>query len=394
MVKATLAVSAGTLAQAALAEPNLDDTFIGQAAEPASLIEDSLVLPEVEPDINLGLPDEAVAVDDVMSLDFDLGTTNVEPIRPSVAEPVPEAEFVSTIGTGDANALDFDLGVDSDPLAVTADASPEPLETDIIDFDLGSATNVRSILAEEEGPDFSPEGTMVMRPMDALTSTFVGNETQVVPDNDFDEKSSLAEDLAMSEMVSTFVGNETLDASSNDSAVEALGDFELDMNAGQSSATVVNPDVMRMAVGDVDEAMLGSLSAEPAPSPVIDDEESLDFDVRLTDSSVLGQPMHVPSYDIGSINLDLSSDDPVQSVPVLNSDFAKPAPVEAESPAPAVAEISDALREEVSTKLDLAKAYEEMGDLEGARELLQEVALEGSPDLVEQAREILGRIGE
>jgi pilus assembly protein FimV len=48
----------------------------------------------------------------------------------------------------------------------------------------------------------------------------------------------------------------------------------------------------------------------------------------------------------------------------------------------------------VSTKLDLAKAYEEMGDLEGARELLQEVSLEGPPDLVEQAREILGRIGE
>lgn len=33
--------------------------------------------------------------------------------------------------------------------------------------------------------------------------------------------------------------------------------------------------------------------------------------------------------------------------------------------------------EEVATKLDLAKAYEEMGDLEGARELLQEVLKEG-----------------
>ena len=57
-------------------------------------------------------------------------------------------------------------------------------------------------------------------------------------------------------------------------------------------------------------------------------------------------------------------------------------------------EFSAAQREEVSTKLDLAKAYEEMGDLEGARELLQEVALEGPPDLVLQAHEILGRIGE
>ncbi len=66
----------------------------------------------------------------------------------------------------------------------------------------------------------------------------------------------------------------------------------------------------------------------------------------------------------------------------------------AELAAPVAPEFTDAQREEVSTKLDLAKAYEEMGDLEGARELLQEVALEGAPDLVEQAREILGRIGE
>ena len=50
--------------------------------------------------------------------------------------------------------------------------------------------------------------------------------------------------------------------------------------------------------------------------------------------------------------------------------------------------------EEVNTKLDLAKAYEEMGDLEGARELLQEVVGEGPVDLVSQARDILARIGE
>jgi len=60
---------------------------------------------------------------------------------------------------------------------------------------------------------------------------------------------------------------------------------------------------------------------------------------------------------------------------------------------PEVPAQSDAQWEEVNTKLDLAKAYEEMGDLEGARELLQEVVSEGPVDLVEQARTILGRIG-
>jgi FimV-like protein len=49
--------------------------------------------------------------------------------------------------------------------------------------------------------------------------------------------------------------------------------------------------------------------------------------------------------------------------------------------------------EEVSTKLDLAKAYEEMGDFEGARELLQEVMKEGDASHREKAQAILTKIG-
>lgn len=48
--------------------------------------------------------------------------------------------------------------------------------------------------------------------------------------------------------------------------------------------------------------------------------------------------------------------------------------------------------EEVNTKLDLAKAYEEMGDLEGARELLNEVTSEGDPDQIAVARAGLERL--
>ena len=49
--------------------------------------------------------------------------------------------------------------------------------------------------------------------------------------------------------------------------------------------------------------------------------------------------------------------------------------------------------DEVATKLDLAKAYEEMGDLEGARDLLQEVVKEGNADQQTAARTILERVG-
>ncbi len=135
--------------------------------------------------------------------------------------------------------------------------------------------------------------------------------------------------------------------------------------------------------------------------PMAGDDESLDFDVKLSESVVLGQAMLPPGYDIGSINLDLSADLPVEhqsdSLPqaavqeVMAASEMNVSPLEPVLPTPP--EFSATQREEVSTKLDLAKAYEEMGDLEGARELLQEVTQEGPADLVDQAREILGRLG-
>ena len=53
----------------------------------------------------------------------------------------------------------------------------------------------------------------------------------------------------------------------------------------------------------------------------------------------------------------------------------------------------DSRWQEVATKLDLAKAYEEMGDLEGARELLQEVIKEGDTGQREKAQALLAKIG-
>jgi pilus assembly protein FimV len=44
---------------------------------------------------------------------------------------------------------------------------------------------------------------------------------------------------------------------------------------------------------------------------------------------------------------------------------------------------------DVQTKFDLAKAYQEMGDKEGAREILQEVIAEGDPEQKAAARKVL-----
>ncbi len=48
--------------------------------------------------------------------------------------------------------------------------------------------------------------------------------------------------------------------------------------------------------------------------------------------------------------------------------------------------------DEVTTKLDLARAYVDMGDEEGAKSILEEVVKEGSDDQKQQAQELLGSI--
>jgi len=56
-------------------------------------------------------------------------------------------------------------------------------------------------------------------------------------------------------------------------------------------------------------------------------------------------------------------------------------------------ELDDAALQDVATKLELAQAYEEMGDKEGARELLQEVLNEGNAAQQETARNKLAQLG-
>jgi pilus assembly protein FimV len=87
----------------------------------------------------------------------------------------------------------------------------------------------------------------------------------------------------------------------------------------------------------------------------------LDFD--LGGAKAKSQPV-----DVASISFDLGS--PSTQAPAVDSRW-----------------------QEVATKLDLAKAYEEMGDKDGARELLNEVVKEGDNAQQQQAKALLAAMG-
>lgn len=377
--------------------------------------------PVVEPspaedaqEISFGIPDldappEAApaaeasgeAPDEATSFDFALDVPPLEPATPvdtpvatQVEPPVeaappaaPDEPYIDTVVTGESNALDFDLGA-PEPAAAVLDALPveEDLASEIVDFDLGGelaepekiemieATEVAS--PADASPDFSPEGTMVVPSgmEDAGLSTYIGA--------DGSSEAFSAEPTAKP---------------AETPVEESLGDFDFDI-ASPATQTVVNPAPEGLSsefFGGVPEIEIDN--PQLAATNVVPDADSLEFDVKLTDSVFLGRPMMPPDFDIGSINLDLGAEPVPPAPPAPEVAVAETAPAAApEAAAPEVAEdvVKDAHWEQVNTKLDLAKAYEEMGDLEGARELLQEVLGEGSTDLVEQAHTILGRIGE
>ncbi|KAB2923014.1 MAG: hypothetical protein F9K30_11450, partial [Dechloromonas sp.] len=396
--RATLTMAPGAFAQ--MAEASGSEGF-EEAKEASPEAEELAVADEFERD-TLVLGEPEVATDaaesaaepdaslDLGGLDFDLGVPPDEPAAAPVVDDLPVADVAPAVADA-GDALDFDISGDV-PLAAAATTVGELRmpEEDILDIGLAAdeafASEEPVMTDDGAGHDFSPEGTLVMPlpseedielHMEAAASTFVGGEQ---PPAEKKEEEPAAEPEPMVEF--DFGGN---DNAATDTAV----DTHLD-SAGTD--TIVNLPAGDMGAEAVAEPL--SFSEEPAAdgqrfaqtlvNPTAD-SDSVEFDVNLTDSVFLGQPMMPPDFDIGSINLDLG---------------AEPAPAVGDVPATeqvapvGEAAAHDAQWEEVNTKLDLAKAYEEMGDLEGARELLQEVLGEGSPDLVEQAQAILARIGE
>lgn len=200
---------------------------------------------------------------------------------------------------------------------------------------------------------------------------------------------------------------------------KAVETAALDFDLGEPSPALQEPEFEESSVAGLDFSLPDDTPVAPrtfsAPEPTqshsdTDLDFDLEFDVKMTESTVLGQSMQTPAFDMTSISLDLDDlaagsesgrdqgvgrpmsipeIEPLQS-PVVASHTKDETINHTE---PSFDEIDVSSNEEVATKLDLANAYEEMGDLEGVRELLQEVLKEGNSAQREKAQEMLARIG-
>lgn len=252
----------------------------------------------------------------------------LEPLPP--LEPASELEVApEATATKESNEIDFDLDGMQDiavPNTIPRPASAEPpAELASIDFNFLDEPQVQSGPAEEPVAEAMPE---------SLDDNESGSEAK-------------SEQEAEAQPVSS---------------IPDLGFALDDITAEEKPAVEPAAQNISADIPPLDFNIPGLDNAEPSAVEPKAKEESSPLDFDLSDIS-LELP---PSQPEGK--LDLAS--------VVDNEFG-------------LEDVSGASSAEMATKLDLAIAYQEIGDKEGARELLDEVMKGGTPEQSEKAKSLL-----
>ncbi|MCK5918888.1 MAG: hypothetical protein KAG34_10695, partial [Cocleimonas sp.] len=130
-------------------------------------------------------------------------------------------------------------------------------------------------------------------------------------------------------------------------------------------------------------------------------EDLLDLDLTdLSDDLSIDENKH----DVSNLNLELNNDDDLNKILPTSSPYTSTKDDKQETNN-LLGDLDDDLsfmdldndddlkETQVSTKLDLARAYLDMGDMEGARNTLEEVMMEGNDDQKKEAEELLHQAG-
>jgi pilus assembly protein FimV len=302
---------------------------------------------DLDLDLDMGLEATSEPASDDLDFSLESETDSVVSLENEVSPAVEEeADLDFSLDLGDLDEttgaeadtdLDFSLdGLDDDSLDLDLDSGldePEIAESSTSDLDF-------SLELEDEGAD------EISLDLDADTETDESLDLDVELVESSDSVLELDSD-----------GGLELDTSAED-------DFSLDTELSLDDDVMSELDDVSLEVGDVD------LTDEVA-------------DLSSFDSASLESE---PSEEISSgdteIDFDASNDALEQLASSLDSD------AELEEDEFDFLSGSD----EASTKLDLARAYIEMDDKDGARDILEEVASEGSDEQVSQAKELMAQL--
>ncbi|MCW8924142.1 MAG: hypothetical protein OQK69_11015 [Gammaproteobacteria bacterium] len=271
--------------------------------------------------------------------------------------------------------------------------SPEPMDLDLGD---DSADSVGELDLDFDSPadDSVAEAGFELPSMDETAvispdeTAILSTETESSDELEFDlgETGAIEETPAEEEEFSLDIEASELDLeTAGEVTEEAADDAGLDMDFDMSMDTEAEPEAASDDVAlEMDLDMSMDTEAEPeVPSDDADldlsmemeeavEEMDADLDLSMEDIAVEEPLEEVAEVDISAdAGLDMSMDDDLSDV-----DLSEPVDVD-----------------EINTKLDLARAYLDMGDHEGARDILDEVLAGGNADQKKEATELMAQAG-
>lgn len=281
-------------------------------------------------------------------------------------EPAAEMQGIHAI---DTENLDFDLDFDLD------DVAPRPAVVEA-----GAEVDASSVVTEVSAPTELHQAPEL--PEAGISETSVASAGMPALDFDFDlnlPEASTEPEIANKEVSGTAIADTAEKRPVLDESL-SLPKLDLDFDA---------PSVSRAA----NEAQAPKLDLA-APQKVEDAGNGIDFDFDLPLASpvAVAEPpakSTLPDEHENTLDFDFDVDLPVSAATAATAAAEPVEPVE--TPIEPVALEAD--NPEVATKLELAAAYEEMGDNAGAIELYQEALSEGSRAQKDFAKAKLASLG-
>ncbi|MGR3889046.1 FimV/HubP family polar landmark protein [Pseudomonas sp. 1152_12] len=171
---------------------------------------------------------------------------------------------------------------------------------------------------------------------------------------------------------------------------EDLSDFDLDLQLEAPSSSQSDDDFL----SGLEEQMKDAPPVEPptlTPAALDDFDLPEDFDLSLADEPDAASASKPDAFasELGDVNAELDRlSQSLEHPPIEPSFTAEDAALGGDEPEFDFLSGTD----EVATKLDLAQAYIDMGDADGARDILSEVLTEGDEAQRGEAKEMLGKI--
>ncbi|MDP2804324.1 MAG: FimV/HubP family polar landmark protein [Gallionellaceae bacterium] len=258
------------------------------------------------------------------------------------------------------HAVDFDLGFGdaTDEPAVMDTGSIEPESNNGESTVIMTATELRE--AQEAPMDFD------------ITGTHPGIKA-VVEEEPQTDVAAMDFDLTVAPPVASAVTEEPkLDMPAMDFDLSAL---ESKAPADASSVTEEKSPAMNLddLVFDVTSSH-ASMPEVAQSAPVAGLDQGMEFTLDIPTEARVEEAAKPAPMDVGLSEISLNLDEPEVEV------------------SPATSEPKGEQWQEVATKLDLAKAYQEMGDQDGAREILEEVVRDGDEQQRETAESLLKQL--